>query len=395
MGAIAATLVIAVGAVVAGRDSGRIALPVDAIEYAARPSAPAMNAPRNQTPRAVPRVALDEAAANDAAPLLAQPDLAPETSAGADPTGWLDDDSAANTANTDRVVITIAGAEPVRAHAATPASLNPGAGLSPIAEPDASLLHQSAFGAVPRIGPTGRKPLDAYARRHERQGRTPQLALVVAGLGLNPDLTRRAIEELPAEFSLAFAPYAEDLEYWTDLARRDGHEVVLELPMEGYGDSETTVGAAGLLSSRSAPENLQRLDWLLSRTKGYFAATNYRGAKLSSDAKAMTPVLARLKEAGVAYIDDTGAVEGQTAAAGLRVLTAEKVIASGAAGSGAIRRDLRSLEEAAKASGGAIGKAYASDIVLDEVTAWIDVAPREEIEIAPASSLLRRGAVAR
>ena len=58
------------------------------------------------------------------------------------------------------------------------------------------------------------------------------MALVIGGLGLNAKSTRQAIEQLPPEVTLSFVPYADGLQGWIDLARANGHEVLLEAPME-------------------------------------------------------------------------------------------------------------------------------------------------------------------
>ena len=75
-------------------------------------------------------------------------------------------------------------------------------------------------------------------------------------------------------------------------------------------------------------QNLQRLDWLLSRFGGYFAATNYMGSKFSANEAALTPVLRKLREAGVGYIDDTGAASRAGAAAGATLTTIDKIISA-------------------------------------------------------------------
>lgn len=133
------------------------------------------------------------------------------------------------------------------------------------------------------------------------------MGLVVGGLGLNPEITARAIEELPPYITLAFAPYAKDLERWTKEARAAGHEIMVELPMEGHAGGVETLGPAALLTSRTEEENLQRLDWLLSRFGGYIGATNYMGGKFSASRSDLSSVLARLEALGLSYIDDTGA----------------------------------------------------------------------------------------
>lgn len=290
------------------------------------------------------------------------------------------------------IVITINGA---RQGAAAPitASLTPV--VKAIPDPDPALLRTTPLGKVPRIAPDGRKAMSAYARPFDNQQGSARIALIVGGLGLNTALTERAIDELPPEVSLAFAPYAKDLDFWTRKARKAGHEVLIELPMEGYGESSRALGAAALLSSRTPQENLQRLDWLLARFGGYFAATNYMGAKFSSDTEALTPILKKLGDAGVAYIDDTGAARSAIAAAPITWTTVNRMIPPSPDDSGrrAVRRELSALETIAARDGAALGKTYAYSATLDEIIKWVETIDDKNLVAAPASSVLQaRGA---
>jgi len=225
----------------------------------------------------------------------------------------------------------------------------------------------------------------------------PRVAVIVGGLGLNSAITERAIDDLPAEVSLSFAPYAKNLEFWTEKARRAGHEVLIELPMEGYGPNSHALGAAALLSDRTTQENLQRLDWLMSRFGGYVAATNYMGAKFTADEAAISPVLAKLKEAGLGYIDDTGAAGRVGERFGLPMASVSRMIPAAADDNAitGVQRELAILEQMAERDGVAIGKTYAYAATIDEIAAWSRLLDKKGIEHAPASALLRSRAATR
>lgn len=290
------------------------------------------------------------------------------------------------------IIITVDGA-PARnpgqkAVAAELASLTrPGLRL---AEIDAGLLQKTALGSIPKIGKDGRKVSRYYARPYEGKASANRVGVIVGGLGLNPALTERAIEELPPEITLAFAPYAKELDFWTARAREAGHEIMIELPMEGYGGSPAALGPAALLTERSAAENQQRLDWLLSRFGGYFGATNYLGGKFSADGEAMAAVLKRLDDIGVAYVDDTGAAR-RALEEGANAGVVNRMIAPGPDGSdsAAARRDLAALETIAARDGAALGKAYAYDASIDAIVEWAGALEDRQIALAPASSVLQ------
>ena len=68
-------------------------------------------------------------------------------------------------------------------------------------------------------------------RTASRSAGAPILAIVVDDLGPAVGLTRRAIG-LPVPVTLAFLPYADDLDGLTAAAQRRGHEIFLHLPMD-------------------------------------------------------------------------------------------------------------------------------------------------------------------
>lgn len=245
-----------------------------------------------------------------------------------------------------------------------------------VADPDPALETRTAFGRRPIVGSDGRRAERVYARPFSNDGR-PKVGLIVGGLGLNRALTERAIKDLPPEISLAFAPYARGLDAWSAKARADGHEVLIELPMEAEGPdgrSGQILGPAALLTGRETAENLQRLDWLLSRLPAAFGATNYLGSKFSRD-PAMTAILRRLNDAGLAYVDDTGSAPRAASA---------RIVAPGAGA----RSDLDALVGAAAAGKRALGKTYLDEATLEAVRDWVRELDDKNVALAPASAVV-------
>jgi|GEM_PF-1970463 len=288
----------------------------------------------------------------------------------------------------DDIVITIAGGSRP-ALSATAAALTP-VRARPVPNPDPDLLRDTPFGKIPKPASDGRTAMHYYRNGFDGGDGSPTVSLILGGLGLNKALTERAIDELPAEISLSFAPYAKDLDFWTEKARRAGHEVLIELPMENYSGDATALGAAGLLTSRTPAENLQRLDWLMSRFGGYFAATNYQGGKFAADDAAMAPILERLREAGVGYVDDTGAASALSRRTGAAVASVTRVLPAAPDDSARqrITRELEALEKLAARDGAALAKAYAFSATIEEIAAWTETLKKKDVALAPASAAL-------
>ncbi|WP_411816911.1 divergent polysaccharide deacetylase family protein [Hyphococcus sp. DH-69] len=383
-----------------GGGVARIALPVDEIETVARVA----EVHRKNGPLATVPALRDgdgSAPAEETTDMLASGDAFGQDEDNSltliypgldDPFG--DDEYSGDDYSGDEIVITITGNDKP---AAQPQLASLGPMVQPIPDPDAALMRQTALGQIPKISPDGRKAVEYYAKPFDGGHSTPKIALIIGGLGLNSAITERAIDDLPPEVSLSFAPYAKDLEFWTEKARNAGHEVLIELPMEGYGGNQQALGAASLLTSRTPQENLQRMDWLMSRFGGYFAATNYMGAKISADEASIVPILKKLKEAGVGYVDDTGAAKQYAIGLGLPITTVTGIIPAAASKEdrSKVRRELAKLERIAEQDGRAVGKTYAYATTIDEIVEWSRRLEEKGITAAPASALLQTSAVAR
>ena len=77
--------------------------------------------------------------------------------------------------------------------------------------------------------------------------------------------------------TLAFAPYADDVQRWVAKARELGHEVLLEVPMEPFDFPDSDPGPHTLRSGASEDANIRKLTWSLTRFTGYAGITNLLG----------------------------------------------------------------------------------------------------------------------
>ena len=240
-------------------------------------------------------------------------------------------------------------------------------------------------GLLPVIGPDGRGSAQAYARPFVSTG-APRVALIVGGLGLNPQTTRAAIDTLPPEITLSFAPYADDLQGWIDMARAAGHEVLLEAPMEPADYPSNDPGPYTLLAAGKPEETGRKLDWLLSRATGYFGLTNYLGARFLGSDQAMAVFTAQLSRRGVAFIDDG---QGRRRGGGLMRASADSII-DDQLSVDAINKSLAGLEAGAFKSGQALGSGFAYPVTLTAIKAWAAGLSQRGLQLAPASAVMSK-----
>lgn len=255
--------------------------------------------------------------------------------------------------------------------------------------PDRALIETSASGPLPVRAADGRRPFDVYARpwSHARGAR---VAIVVGGLGVSQTGTQMAIAKLPPEVTLAFATQGNSLGRWMQEARREGHEIVLQLPLEPFDYPNVNPGRNTLTVSASPEENLDNLHWALSRITNYTGVMNYMGARFTSDRAAMSPLMAELGRRGLLYLDDGSSARSlapELAPPNKVPVAVADTVVDAQRDRGAIMKKLDELERTARAKGYAVGTASAFDVTVDAVSAWVAEAKKRGIEIVPISAI--------
>jgi polysaccharide deacetylase 2 family uncharacterized protein YibQ len=256
--------------------------------------------------------------------------------------------------------------------------------------PDPALVETGPHGLLPIIGRDGRQPWRVYARPFDRADKRPRIAIVITGLGPSGAAAETAVNELPGAVTLAFEPYTRRLGEWIDRARAAGHEVVLTLPMEPVDYPRQDPGPYTLLTSLSPRENLERLDWVLSRVTGYVGLTNMMGSRFTASQANLIPVFEELKKRGLLFIDARTS-EQSVAGALAQSMALPRVVADDTldadASRDAIDRRLAGLEEQARRGGAALGVGFAYPVTLERVAVWARTLEGKGFVLAPASAL--------
>ena len=282
------------------------------------------------------------------------------------------------------------GSDPATAEAAHAGQTNPEA---LVAAPLAGLTSPGPSGPLPAIGPDGTRPDQAYARPWHGDPNAPMIAVVIGGMGLNRAVTEAAIEELPPEVALSFAPYSRDLQSWIDRARAAGHEVLIEVPMEPFDYPNNDPGPHTLLADAPDSENSRRLYWLMSQATGYFAMTNYLGARFSTSEPALEHVMATLEERGVSFLHDgTGrrsTIEAAGDSASARWGIADRVLDEDPSPS-AVDDRLLTLEALALQNGSSVGAGFAYRSTVDQIARWAEGLEARGYALAPPSAVMAR-----
>lgn len=262
-------------------------------------------------------------------------------------------------------------------------------GLAPAPDPD--LVENTRDGPLPVIGKDGRRPWQAYARPFDVNDKRPRVALIVSGLGQSAAATEAAIQRLPGAVTLAFAPYAKNLDQWIGLARAAGHEVLLTVPMEPIGYPDNDPGPHTLLTSISDKDNRERLLYLLSRFPGYVGVLNTMGARLTTAPQSLRPILEEINNRGLIFVDSRSSLRSvaasQATEIGLPRAINNRFIDIKAARS-EIDQRLDELERIAKDGGYALGIGSPYPVTIERVVLWAQELESKGVALAPVSALV-------
>lgn len=239
------------------------------------------------------------------------------------------------------------------------------------------------------IGPDGRRPSVVY--RAPRPAVLPaqaRLALMVDGIGLDHAASMAAILQLPGSVSLAFSPYADDVEPLEIAARAHGHEMLVSIPMEPQGSPQNDEGDRQLSAANDPAVNARNLRWAMSALRGYVgltgADTGQGGEHYAADPGGFGDVMKAVAAGGLMYVDPRA--PGITPS-GAASVGADSVVDTEPESSD-LDAELASLVATAQRNGQAVGIAGPlRPVTLARLVSWVRTLPAQGVVLVPVSDV--------
>ncbi len=274
---------------------------------------------------------------------------------------------------------------------ASPLNLQDDHNIKMSTAPDPGLSEDTPDGSMPRIGQDGRQPWQVYARPYNVADHRPRIAIVMAGLGLSTSTTDAAITRLPANVTLVFDVQSPVAGAWCTRARQDGHEVLLDIPMEPFDYPRSDPGPHALLTTLPTPDNIRRLYWGLRQGGGYVGVTTLSGSRFTTETNKLTPILQVLRERGLMFLDARiaphSAVKDVAYDMNYPAVVVNVRIDQNLSPE-AIDAALSQLEQTARLTGKAVGLAMPTPLVLDKLQEWLKKLPERGLALAPVSAVV-------
>lgn len=266
------------------------------------------------------------------------------------------------------------------------AALPPLAAVPPLAPaPRPDLIAETPKGGLPVIAADGRSPAYVYARPFVIDER-PLVAVVVTGLGLDPEATNAAIARLPPEVSLAFSPYAAGLDGWIKAARDAGHEVLLTLPMEPLLFPTHDEGPLALTANLTAAAAVERLESILAKAGGYVGVAGPQRSPFAAT-EPMPAILSALRARGLIYVGGPLPTKGMSERRTALVTAAIDAQPF----RGAVDAQLDRIAAHAQTKGSAVALASPLPVSFERLAAWLPGLAANGLALAPVSAVAAAG----
>lgn len=221
---------------------------------------------------------------------------------------------------------------------------------------------------------------------------TAVVAVVIDDLGQDLQAAQEVLS-LPERVTLAVMPRLPQSKKIAELARKDGREVLIHIPMEAKVRAEKRDAPGTLRLDMTPMEFIAAVNENLDSVPGAAGINNHEGSALTENRQAMTFLMSELKSRNLFFIDSmTNAKSAAFTVAkefGLKAAKRDVFLDNDNDRPAKIRKQFAELTRMAKQNGRAIGIGHPHPATMAELKKWLATIDDEGIEVVPVSALVK------
>ncbi|KON88401.1 sugar deacetylase [Sporosarcina globispora] len=130
----------------------------------------------------------------------------------------------------------------------------------------------------------------------------PELAIVIDDLGNNMKGTAEMME-LPVTLTVAIMPFMPTTKEDAELASKNGHEVIVHMPMEPKRGKRSWLGPGAITTDLTDEEIRSRVENAIKEVPHAVGMNHHMGSRATENERVMRIVLEVCKEYGLFYLD--------------------------------------------------------------------------------------------
>lgn len=130
----------------------------------------------------------------------------------------------------------------------------------------------------------------------------PELAIVIDDLGNNMRGTAEMME-LPVTLTVAIMPFMPTTKEDAEIANKNGHEVIVHLPMEPKRGKRSWLGPGAITTDLSNEEIRKRVEDAIKEVPHAVGMNHHMGSRATENERVMRIVMEVCKKHGLFYLD--------------------------------------------------------------------------------------------
>lgn len=218
-----------------------------------------------------------------------------------------------------------------------------------------------------------------------------KIVIIIDDMGISRKLSYEALE-LPAPLTLAFLPYASGLKSITNDAKKNGHELMIHMPMEAM-NPDLDLGAIALRDNMAEQDIEDNLDRAFKSFDGYVGINNHMGSRVTQNKEIMDIVMDNLKERDLLFVDSktiNSSVAADSASAHGLEYAVRDIFLDHEETDEFVANALSRVERVAQKNGYAIAIGHPKRVTIDGLKKWLPTLEKRGFEIVPISVVTHR-----
>jgi hypothetical protein len=163
--------------------------------------------------------------------------------------------------------------------------------------------------------------------------------------------------------------------------------------MEPFDYPENDPGPQTLVTAMTAEQNIERLQWAMSRFQGYVGVANQMGARFTASEASISPIIREIAKRGLIYVDDGSSprsLAGQIAGGNSLAFAKANLVLDNVPSAAEIDRALVRLEGMARENGIAVAVAAALPVTIERIAIWARTAENRGFTLTPITAAAGR-----
>ncbi|GIP03212.1 hypothetical protein J28TS4_16190 [Paenibacillus lautus] len=144
--------------------------------------------------------------------------------------------------------------------------------------------------------------VDSGRNMPDQGGKSNKLAVIIDDFGNDQKGTQEMLN-LPVKITVAVMPFLPTSQKDAEAAHRQGHDVIIHMPMEPIKGRASWLGPGAILSSLTDEEIRQRMEEAIDSVPYAVGINNHMGSKITGDERVMSIVLDVCRARGLFFID--------------------------------------------------------------------------------------------